>query len=100
MPVAADPEGKSAKILQDFLKFTDKRVLEIGCGKGRLTFAFAEHAKHVTAIDPVAEDIQTAKQNTPPSLEGKIDFIAVGIEDYLLPETQEKFDIALFTWSL
>jgi len=100
MPVIDDREGISAKIIQEFFDFSDKRVLEIGCGKGRITMAIAEHSSHVTAIDPLAEDIQTAKQNTPGPLKGKINFIASGIEDFNLPEGSAKFDIALFSWSL
>ena len=100
MPVIADPEGVSAKVIQEFIDFTDKRVLEIGCGEGRITMAIAERSSHVTAIDPLAEDIQTAKQNTPDSLKRKINFITASIEDFDLPEGSAKFDIALFSWSL
>jgi len=98
--VIADPEGISAKIIQGFVNFTGKRVLEIGCGKGRITMPISEHSSHITAIDPMVEDIQTAKQNTPGPLKEKINFIASGIEDFILPEESARFDITLFTWSL
>ena len=97
MLVIADPEGISAKIIQEFVDFTGKRVFEIGCGKGRITMAIAERSSHVTAIDPLAEGIQTAKQNTPAPLKGKINFIASRIQDFNLPEGSAKFDIALFS---
>ena len=100
MPVIVDPEGISVKIIQEFVDFTGKRVLEIGCGKGRITMAIAERSSHITAIDPLAEDIQTAKQNTPDPLKGIINFIASSIQDFNLPEGSAKFDIALFSWSL
>jgi 2-polyprenyl-3-methyl-5-hydroxy-6-metoxy-1,4-benzoquinol methylase len=100
MPVIVDPEGISAKIIQEFVDITGKRVLEIGCGKGRITMAIAERSSHITAIDPLAEDIQTAKQNTPASLKDKITFVASGIKDFNLPDDSAKFDIALFSWSL
>jgi 2-polyprenyl-3-methyl-5-hydroxy-6-metoxy-1,4-benzoquinol methylase len=100
MPVITDPEGVSAKIIQEISDFTGKRVLEIGCGKGRITMAIAERSSHVTAIDPLAEDIQTAEQNTPAPLKGKITFVTSGIEDFDLPDGSAKFDIALFSWSL
>jgi 2-polyprenyl-3-methyl-5-hydroxy-6-metoxy-1,4-benzoquinol methylase len=100
MPVITDPEAISAKTIQEFVDFTGKRVLEIGCGKGRITMAIAEHSSHITAIDPLAEDIQTAKQNTPAPLKGKINFVASGIEDFDIPDGSAKFDIALFSWSL
>lgn len=100
MPVVADPEGVSAKLLQEFVDFSDNRVFEIGCGKGRITMAIAERSSHITAIDPVEEDIQTSIQNTPDHLKGKINYIASGIEDFILEEDTVKFDIALFSWSL
>jgi ubiquinone/menaquinone biosynthesis C-methylase UbiE len=100
MPVFADPEGISAEIIQDFYDFTDKRVLEVGSGKGRITMAIAERSQQVTAIDPADELIQTAIEITPANLKDKTTFIACGIEDFNLPAGSAKFDIALFTWSL
>ena len=100
MPVVADPENVSAKILQQFLDFNDKRVLEIGCGQGRITRAIAEHSGHVTAIDPIEEDIQFAIEKTPNHLKEEISFQTFGIEEYPTPEDFAKFDITLFTWSL
>ena len=41
MPVFADPEGVSIKIIQEFIDITDKRIFEIGCGKGRITMGIA-----------------------------------------------------------
>ena len=100
MSVVTDPEGISAEIIQEFYDFSGRRVLEIGCGKGRITMAIAEKSQHVTAIDPLEEDIQTAVGNTPEHLKGKIDFIATGIEDFKLHADSSKYDIALFSWSL
>ena len=100
MPVIADPEGVSIKIIREFIDFTDKRVLEIGCGKGRITMGIAEHSMHVTAIDPEIENIQTAQENTPRQLKEKVAFIASGIEDFELGGDFNRFDIALFSWSL
>jgi ubiquinone/menaquinone biosynthesis C-methylase UbiE len=100
MPVIADPEGVSARIIQEFIALKGKRLFEIGCGEGRITMLLAEHASHVTAIDPIVEDINAAQKATPDSLKEKIDFIASGIEDFILPEDSAKFDIALFSWSL
>ena len=100
MPVSADPEGISAEIIQEFYDFTGRRVLEIGCGKGRITMAIAENSQHVTAIDPSEEDIQTAVQNTPSHLSDKINFVASSFDDFEQSSSSPKFDIALFTWSL
>ena len=100
MSVVTDPEGISAEIIQEFYDFTYRRVLVIGCGKGRITMAIAENSQHVTAIDPNEDDIQTAVQNTPTHLKDKINFITSSIADFEQPSDTSKFDIALFTWSL
>jgi 2-polyprenyl-3-methyl-5-hydroxy-6-metoxy-1,4-benzoquinol methylase len=100
MTVVTDPKGVSAQVIQQFYDFTNKGVLEIGCGRGRMTFPLAGPSLHITAIDPLEEDIQTAIENTPPDLREKIDFIVSGIEHFDPPPGGAKFDIAIFTWSL
>ncbi len=100
MSVATDPEGVSARVIQEFVDLQGKRILEIGCGKGRITFPLAETAKHITAIDPSTEEIEHAIEATPDRLKGKIEFFATGIEDFNLPVGSPQFDLSLFTWSL
>jgi ubiquinone/menaquinone biosynthesis C-methylase UbiE len=78
--------------------FHGKTVLEIGCGEGRVTFQYASQAAHVVAIDPDAERIKTAKQNTPKALQGKVEFRIGKGED--LPFEAASYDIVFFTWSL
>jgi hypothetical protein len=46
------------------------------------------------------EDIQFAIENIPTHLKRKISFQTFGIEEFPTPEDSDKFDIALFTWSL
>ncbi|UCD97450.1 MAG: class I SAM-dependent methyltransferase [Chloroflexota bacterium] len=100
MTVKADPEGISIRVLRNFIDLKDKRLLEVGCGAGRLTFPLAQTAGHITAIDPCQEDLQAAIDNTPRRLAGTIEFLSLGIEDYELPPGSPGFDIGLFTWSL
>lgn len=100
MSVVADPEGTSALVIKEFADLKDKRILEIGCGKGRLTFPLAEIAIHITAIDPAAEDIEHAIEATPGLLKDKIEFSATGIEDFNLTVGAPQYDLSLFTWSL
>jgi tRNA G46 methylase TrmB len=38
MTLEKDPEGFEKKSLHKFADFADKRILEIGCGEGRLTW--------------------------------------------------------------
>ena len=100
MSVKVDPEGISIRILRDFINLKDQRLLEVGCGAGRLTFPLAQTASHITAIDPCQEDIQEAVEKTPPRLSGSIEFLPLGIEDFQPPPGAPGFDITLFTWSL
>jgi 2-polyprenyl-3-methyl-5-hydroxy-6-metoxy-1,4-benzoquinol methylase len=98
MAYRLDPEDRETVALFDFVgEFAGKRVLEIGCGNGRLTWRYAEKAVHVTGIDPNPDKIERAIQATPDHLRGKVDFFANGIDSFL---TNEKFDLAIFSWSL
>ena len=100
MTVVADPEGASVQAILDFVDLRNKRILEIGCGKGRLTLPLAEIANHITAIDPLTDDIQQAIKETPDQLQGKIDYISKGIEEFELPDGSPLFDLGIFSWSL
>jgi predicted RNA methylase len=57
MPVL-DPEGAHLAALQRLGDFAGRRVLEMGCGDGRLTLATAADVAHVFAFDPDAEAIR------------------------------------------
>jgi 2-polyprenyl-3-methyl-5-hydroxy-6-metoxy-1,4-benzoquinol methylase len=98
MPVQIDPEDTETKALHDFADFSGKRVLEIGCGDGRLTWRYAERAASVVAIDPKPEDIESALEDCPDDLRHKIEFRMTRLEDLEIPA--EKFDLALLSWSL
>ncbi len=98
MPVLPDPEDTETKALHDYADFTGKRVLEIGCGDGRLTWRYADQAASIVAIDPDADDIATAIDDSPPELRDKIDFRVLRLEELSIPA--EKFDLALLSWSL
>ena len=98
MPVRVDPEDSETIALHDFADFTGKRVLEIGCGDGRLTWRYAERTAHVIAIDPDAEAIDTAREDLPPALRDRVEFQVSRLEDFKPPH--ELFDIALLSWSL
>jgi 16S rRNA A1518/A1519 N6-dimethyltransferase RsmA/KsgA/DIM1 with predicted DNA glycosylase/AP lyase activity len=73
--------------------FASRRVLEIGCGSGRLTERYAHEAGSVIAIDPDADGIAELTAALP-----GVDARAVGIGDLILPA--HSVDIVLFAWSL
>ncbi len=100
MTIEIDPEGYEIKALQDLVTFDHKRVLEIGCGDGRLTWRYAENAAQVTAIDPDEEEIASALRNCPAHLKDRVDFVPSSIEGYAEGSEQSKFDIVIFAWSL
>jgi 2-polyprenyl-3-methyl-5-hydroxy-6-metoxy-1,4-benzoquinol methylase len=100
MTIAEDPEGIETSILHKMVDFKDLEVLEIGCGKGRLTWRYADKTAHVTAIDPVAEDIATARAMLPDRLKGRVSFIKSNIGDFASSVIEQSFDVGLFAWSL
>ncbi len=97
-PVHCDPEDVETAALHALIDFTGLRVLEIGCGDGRLTWRFADRAAHIIAIDPDAGDIATAIEDCPPTLRDRVEFHVTRLEDFSPPA--EKFDLALLSWSL
>jgi ubiquinone/menaquinone biosynthesis C-methylase UbiE len=74
------------------------RVLELGCGDGRLTFRFADRAASVLAVDPEAQAIGRAREALRPGLAERVTFAVCGAEGVDAPPAS--FDLALFSWSL
>jgi 2-polyprenyl-3-methyl-5-hydroxy-6-metoxy-1,4-benzoquinol methylase len=100
MPYTRDPAGIQASELVSISDFKDKEVLEIGCGEGFLTFAYASQTAMVDAIDADSDSIERAKQSTPAELVDRIRFIATDIADFALALPGSRYDIAIFAWSL
>jgi 2-polyprenyl-3-methyl-5-hydroxy-6-metoxy-1,4-benzoquinol methylase len=98
MPIQLDPEDSETTALLDFADFTNKRVLEIGCGDGRLTWRYADRAAHVIAIDPEADRIETAIKDTPAALKDRVEFQTNSIEELQAPK--DLFDCIFMSWSL
>ena len=79
--------------IERFVDLCGKKVLEIGCGDGRITAHLAAKAKAYTAIDPDSQAIATAKANIK-----DVDF-RVGSGEHL-EFADTSFDVVLFTLSL
>ncbi len=98
MAVVLDPEDTETKALLEYADFTGKRVLEIGCGDGRLTWRYARQAASIVAIDPDEDEIASAVEDCPAELRHKIEFRVARLEE--LDILAEKFDLTLLSWSL
>jgi 16S rRNA A1518/A1519 N6-dimethyltransferase RsmA/KsgA/DIM1 with predicted DNA glycosylase/AP lyase activity len=94
MAILEDPERHEVRALSSLVpSFAGLRVVEIGCGDGRLTRRYAARATSVLAIDPDATAVA--------ALAGRmknVDARAVAIEDLSLPP--HSADVVLFAWAL
>ncbi|MDX9964980.1 class I SAM-dependent methyltransferase [Desulfobacter postgatei] len=90
-------KDNSDKIIADkivqFTSLSNKNVLEIGCGNGRITSFLVNKAKKLIAIEPDFTKIREAKENIP----GVAFQIASGEN---LPLSNASFDLVIFTLSL
>jgi 16S rRNA A1518/A1519 N6-dimethyltransferase RsmA/KsgA/DIM1 with predicted DNA glycosylase/AP lyase activity len=94
MSIHEDPEGhEAAAFAAAGVSFAGKRVLEIGCGDGRLTKRYAHAATSVIAIDPDADAVARLAESLP-----GVDARAIGIDQVQLPP--HSVDAVLFAWSL
>lgn len=98
--VRIDPENSERRALFELADFSDKHVLEIGCGDGRLTWRYAEKAAHVTAIEPNTEQIALAREQLPSRLQGKIEFHVATLEDFAANSAPSVFDLVILSYSL
>ncbi|MGH2538837.1 MAG: class I SAM-dependent methyltransferase [Candidatus Promineifilaceae bacterium] len=100
MAIRIDPENYETQALFALADFTGQRVLEVGCGDGRLTWRYAGQAAHVTAIDPFADSIARAQENLPAELRGRVEFQAISFADFAAASGPARFDTVLLSWSL
>lgn len=100
MSVLRDPAGSEIQALREAADLDGRRVLEVGCGDGRLTWRYAELASHVTAIDPDSQGIRRAEEACPPALRRKVEFRAHNLQDFHTSRPAQDFDLVLLSWSL
>jgi ubiquinone/menaquinone biosynthesis C-methylase UbiE len=74
------------------------RVLEIGCGDGRLTFRYAPAAHSVFAIDPKPDAIAEAMKRLSKEPAGNIRFETASALNF--DQAPASLDIVLFSHSL
>ena len=97
MTLQQDPERNETKYLHKFANFAGKRILEIGCGEGRLTWQYAKESRSTIGIDLDRDALRVATIDRPSDLTSKIHFSLAKSEQ--LPFSNDLFDVAIFAWS-
>ena len=93
-----DGQGVEPAAIAAVAALDGRRVLEVGCGDGRLTRFAAGRAAEIYAFDPDGERVSKAAAVVPPELRERVRF-AVHDADALDVE-RRRFDLALCGWSL
>ena|SRR5215207_9822828 len=93
-----DHEGNEPAAIGATVELDGRRVLEVGCGNGRLTGFLAARAREVYAFDPKPEAVAQAKASLHEELRQRVQFAVHDAEGLDLP--RRRFDLALCGWSL
>ncbi len=93
-----DPADAEMAALDALVRLEGMRVLEIGCGDGRLTFRYAPRVASVLAVDSDPASIREARAATPPDVAERIRFEVMDAAALDVP--QHEFDLVFFSWSL
>ncbi len=100
MTTQTDPEGTETRYLlgyADLAQRSSKRVLEVGCGDGRLTWRYAHAAMQVIGIDLHEDDLRVAIIDRPADLANRVSFARA--DALHLPLADHSCDLAIFAWS-
>jgi 2-polyprenyl-3-methyl-5-hydroxy-6-metoxy-1,4-benzoquinol methylase len=91
----ADLHEAEPRRIEALVPLEGMRILEVGCGDGRLTGFAAARAASVYAFDPNAERVETARAAA------GVERVRFGIHGAeALDVERESFDVALCGWSL
>lgn len=90
-----DPKNQFIATILSHCEIRGKELLEIGCGKGRITRDLARHARRVVAIDPDAAALEQARHN---NAADNIDYLPMSGSVPVVPGA--RFDLVLYTLSL
>lgn len=96
MAIRIDPERNEVRALQAAADWRGRRVLEIGCGEGRLTDRLAELGARIEAIDADAALLRKARRRLAASFAPRVRF-RVGTADSL-EHRAETFDRVVYSW--
>jgi ubiquinone/menaquinone biosynthesis C-methylase UbiE len=93
-----DLAGNEPAVIAGLVDLDDTRVLEVGCGDGRVTRFLAAHAREVYAFDPDQERVAAAEGSLAEELRHRVRFAVHDAEALDLP--RRRFDLAVCGWSL
>lgn len=98
MSLRVDPDENEVRALAQVMNWRGKRVLEIGCGDGRLTMRLARLGARVWAIDPDEALVRQARRSMPKRWKTRVEFHRGHGEN--LQQPNESFDVSIFAWAL
>ncbi len=98
MPLVVDPDGVEIATIRELVELDGRRVVDVGCGDGRISFELARHGAQVVGLDPDEESVAQARDDTPAELRRRVRFDVADAAAAELPKGE--FDLAVFSWSL
>jgi ubiquinone/menaquinone biosynthesis C-methylase UbiE len=92
-----DADRREWEALQRTIDLRDKRVLEIGCGDGRLSWQYAKVPRLVVGIDVDSAELNLARIDAPPAVAQRLRLTRASATN--LPFRGACFEVVIFSWS-
>lgn len=98
MTLRVDPERNEIRALKSVADWHGKKVLEVGCGDGRLTLRLANLGANIIAVDPDTKLIGAARKKLPERFAERVRYKVEKAEQLNYPD--DTFDLVVFSWVL